>query len=52
MQERTIQLGGELNIDSRKGGGTHLLAEIPLWLKRVMNKAMILIVDDRQRIRR
>ncbi|QTA93113.1 response regulator [Desulfonema magnum] len=30
MRERVIQLNGEFQIESREGGGTHLLAEIPL----------------------
>ena len=29
IRERVIQLGGEFSIESRIGGGTHLLAEIP-----------------------
>jgi signal transduction histidine kinase len=29
MRERAVHLGGELVIESRIGGGTHLLAEIP-----------------------
>jgi signal transduction histidine kinase len=30
MRERIVQLGGEFTIDSRMGGGTHILAELPL----------------------
>jgi len=30
MRERVVQLDGEFSIESRIGGGTHLLAEIPL----------------------
>jgi signal transduction histidine kinase len=30
MKERVIQLGGEFSVDSRPGGGTHLVAEVPL----------------------
>jgi signal transduction histidine kinase len=30
MQERIVQVGGEFTAESRPGGGTHLLAEVPL----------------------
>jgi signal transduction histidine kinase len=30
MQERLMLLGGRLEIESAPGGGTHLLAELPL----------------------
>jgi two-component system sensor histidine kinase DegS len=30
MQERAMQLDGELTIESKMGKGTHLLAEIPI----------------------
>ncbi|PIP46881.1 MAG: hypothetical protein COX16_07465 [Deltaproteobacteria bacterium CG23_combo_of_CG06-09_8_20_14_all_51_20] len=30
MRERAIQLGGEFSVDSRPGGGTHLMVELPL----------------------
>jgi len=30
MQERAMQLDGELTIESKLGKGTHLLAEIPI----------------------
>jgi signal transduction histidine kinase len=30
MQERVMLLGGHLNVESRPGGGTRIIAEIPL----------------------
>lgn len=30
MQERTLQVGGEFYLEPRKGGGAHILVEIPL----------------------
>ena len=33
MQERAKQLDGEFTLESRKGHGTHVLVEIPIWTK-------------------
>jgi len=31
MQERLMLLGGHLTVESRPGGGTQIIAEIPLY---------------------